>query len=560
MVSLLLSLLFAPGVFGQQQDELLGILKQELSLQFEKLKGEELPPYHMNYRVIDATTTVVSASFGALNNQQNYRTRTLVPQIRLGSKELDNFKYSDMGAAQSRFQAPSSARLPLDEKNHGDAIRQAIWNEVNNRYTYAVDMYEKTKAQANVNVAGEDKAPYFSGVSVENYYEAPLSAAKMTVDMPMWAERMKTISAVFNENAHILQGTASLNFKVERRYFVDSDGRAVVQNLSYARIMVSGQTKADDGMILPMNLSYFAYDPADLPSVEKIVTETKEMVKLLVALRDAPMVDPYTGPALLSGPASGVFFHEIFGHRIEGQRMKSESDGQTFKQMVGQYVLPADLQVYDDPTIRKYGDQDLNGYYKYDDQGVKGERVDVIVDGKLNHFLMTRTPIDGFPRSNGHARATDAFDPVSRQSNLVIETKNPKTTGELRQLLVNEIKSQGKEYGYFFKEVTSGFTFTGVGATNSFNVTPLVVYKVFADGRPDQLVRGVDMIGTPLSMFSNIVYAGNDPGVFTGMCGAESGSIPVTAISPTILVNKVETQRKAKSQDLPTILPKPQKK
>lgn len=226
--------------------------------------------------------------------------------------------------------------------------------------------------------------------------------------------------------------------------------------------------------------------------------------------------------------------------------MKSESDGQTFKKMIGQFVLPEGMHVYDDPTLRKYAGEDLNGFYKYDDQGVKAERVDVVVNGKLNDFLMTRTPIDGHPRTNGHARASDGFDPVSRQSNLVIETSNPKTPEELRQLLIEEVKKQGKEYGYFFKEVTSGFTFTGKGGTNSFNVTPLEVYKVFADGRPDQLVRGVDLIGTPLSMFSNIIYAGNDARVFTGMCGAESGSIPVTAISPTILVNKVETQRKAK--------------
>lgn len=155
------------------------------------------------------------------------------------------------------------------------------------------------------------------------------------------------------------------------------------------------------------------------------------------------------------------------------------------------------MHVYDDPTLRQYAGEDLNGFYKYDDQGVKAERVDVVVNGKLNDFLMTRTPIDGHPRTNGHARASDGFDPVSRQSNLVIETSNPKTPEELRQLLIEEVKKQGKEYGYFFKEVTSGFTFTGKGGTNSFNVTPLEVYKVFADGRPDQLVRGVDLIGTP---------------------------------------------------------------
>lgn len=555
--SCFLSLLIVPKTYGQEQDKLLGLLKEELAQQMKELKGEEFPPYHMNYRVIDVTSSVVSASFGALMNSQQYRSRTLVPQIRLGDEKLDNFRFSQMGAPMSQYQGPSSARLPLDEVNNEDAVRQAIWNEVNNRYKFAVDMYQKTKAESSVNVEEEDKAPYFSEAKVEKYYEVPLPAEKMTIDMDRWAARMKEISAVFKNQPGIMKGDAIMIYTVERRYFVNNEGTEVVQNLPYARIMVFGETKADDGMELPLNLSYFAYDPADLPANDKIIADAKEMVKTLEALRVAPVVDPYTGPALLSGPASGVFFHEIFGHRIEGQRMKSENDGQTFKKMVGQLVLPADMHVYDDPTLRKYAGEDLNGFYKYDDQGVKAERVDVVVNGKLNDFLMTRTPIDGHPRTNGHARASDGFDPVSRQSNLVIETSNPKTPEELRQLLIEEVKKQGKEYGYFFKEVTSGFTFTGKGGTNSFNVTPLEVYKVFADGRPDQLVRGVDLIGTPLSMFSNIIYAGNDARVFTGMCGAESGSIPVTAISPTILVNKVETQRKAKSQDILPILPAP---
>ena len=555
--SCFLSLLFVPKTYGQGQDKLLGLLKEELAQQMKELKGEEFPPYHMNYRVIDVTSSVVSASFGALMNSQQYRSRTLVPQIRLGDEKLDNFRFNQMGAAMSRYQGPSVARLPLDEENNEDAVRQAIWDEVNNRYKFAVDMYQKTKAESSVNVEEEDKAPYFSEAKVEKYYEAPLPAEKMTIDMDRWAARMKEISAVFKNQPGIMKGDAIMIYTVERRYFVNNEGTEVVQNLPYARIMVFGETKADDGMELPLNLSYFAYDPADLPANDKIIADAKEMVKTLEALRVAPVVDPYTGPALLSGPASGVFFHEIFGHRIEGQRMKSENDGQTFKKMVGQLVLPADMHVYDDPTLRKYAGEDLNGFYKYDDQGVKAERVDVVVNGKLNDFLMTRTPIDGHPRTNGHARASDGFDPVSRQSNLVIKTSNPKTPEELRQLLIEEVKKQGKEYGYFFKEVTSGFTFTGKGATNSFNVTPLEVYKVFADGRPDQLFRGVDLIGTPLSLFSNVIYAGNDARVFTGMCGAESGSIPVTAISPTILVNKVETQRKAKSQDILPILPAP---
>ena len=187
------------------------------------------------------------------------------------------------------------------------------------------------------------------------------------------------------------------------------------------------------------------------------------------------MADPYTGPAILSGPASGVFFHEIFGHRLEGHRLKT--GGQTFKKMIGERVLPAAFQVYCDPTLRSYADTDLNGHYVYDDEGVKARRVDNVVDGVLKEFLMSRVPLDGFPASNGHGRTSGAGDPVSRQSNLIIETTRPHSEADLRKMLVAEAKKQGKEYGYYFKTVTSGFTYTGEGGSlNSFNVTPLEEY------------------------------------------------------------------------------------
>ena len=310
-------------------------------------------------------------------------------------------------------------------------------------------------------------------------------------------------------------------------------------------------------MDLPLNESYFAYTPDDLPDTEVMIADAKDMVRRLLALRDAPVADPYTGPAILSGPASGVFFHEIFGHRLEGHRLKT--GGQTFKKMVGELVLPTEFQVYCDPRLRRYADTDMHGYYLYDDEGVKARRVDNVVDGVLKEFLMSRVPLDGFPVSNGHGRTAGGGDPVSRQSNLIIETTRPYTEDELRAMLVTEAKKQGKEYGYYFRNVTSGFTFTGEGGSwNSFNVTPLEVYRVFVDGRPDQLVRGVDMIGTPLSMFSNITAAGDQPSVFTGVCGAESGWVPVTACSPMIFVSQIETQRREQARDIAPILPSPQ--
>jgi hypothetical protein len=91
----------------------------------------------------------------------------------------------------------------------------------------------------------------------------------------------------------------------------------------------------------------------------------------------------------------------------------------------------------------------------------------------------------------------------------------------------------------------------------SFNVTPLVVYKIFTDGRPDQLVRGVDLIGTPLITFSKIIGCSKSYEVFNGYCGAESGSVPVSAVAPAILTGQIEVQKKQKGVSKPPVLPPP---
>ena len=71
------------------------------------------------------------------------------------------------------------------------------------------------------------------------------------------------------------------------------------------------------------------------------------------------------------------------------------------------------------------------------------------------------------------------------------------------------------------------------------------------------MVRGVDMIGTPLITFSRIMAASDESQVFNGMCGAESGWVPVSAIAPDLLIQEVEIQRRSKDHDKPPILDAP---
>ncbi|MBQ6309664.1 MAG: hypothetical protein IJK82_07660, partial [Prevotella sp.] len=387
-------------------------------------------------------------------------------------------------------------------------------------------------------------------------YEQPLTAEQKKIDIETWRNRMNKVSAVMAAYPELQGGTAQLNFEVSRQYIVNTEGTSVVQNRIAARVMITAQGMASDGMVLPVSFDYYAISLDKLPDVDVMIAKAKELVQRVKALMKAPVANPYTGPAILSGPASGVFFHEIFGHRLEAHRLKS--GGETFRNMVGKNVLPSDFSVYCDPTLSYYRDKELNGHYLFDSEGVRSRRVDNIKNGVLNEFLLSRVPMDGFPQSNGHGRASDGHDAVSRQSSLIVETTAPQTEEKLREMLRAEAKKQGKEYGYYFLTVTGGFTTTGQGNTmNSFNVSPVEVYRVYVDGRPDELVRGVDLIGTPLSMFSHIAAAGNEPTLFTGSCGAESGWVPVACVSPQIYVTQIETQRRKKAQQTPQILAAP---
>ena len=149
--------------------------------------------------------------------------------------------------------------------------------------------------------------------------------------------------------------------------------------------------------------------------------------------RSRKTAEPFVGPAIFSGRASGVFFHEIFGHRIEGHRQKDESEGQTFTKSVGEKILPDFLSVTFDPHAARAAGVDLNGWYEYDDEGVLGKPVKAVENGVLKSFLMSRSPIDGFDHSNGHGRRQPGLEVVSRQSNLIVISTAAVTDEKLRQ-------------------------------------------------------------------------------------------------------------------------------
>ncbi len=156
----------------------------------------------------------------------------------------------------------------------------------------------------------------------------------------------------------------------------------------------------------------------------------------------------------------------------------------------------------------------LAGAYSHDDEGVPSQRVSLIQDGILKNFLMSRMPITNFDKSNGHGRHQAGFMPTGRQGNLIVQSTKTVKDSEMRAQLIEEVKKEGKPYGLYFEDVQGGFTLTTRELPQAFQVLPVIVWRVYPDGRPDQLVRGVDIVGTPLASLNRIVAYRRHDGSF----------------------------------------------
>jgi len=536
---------------AQERSGVLNAMETEMKRTINALSTATPAPYFLSYSITEVSSTLISASMGSLDADLTSKRRILDVDLRVGSYKLDNTR-SIRGVAFEMGRGTRGVELPItdDEK----AIRSVIWSATDKAYKSAAERYGKVITNLQVKVKEEDSSADLSQEQAHQYIGA---IEPLTFDTTLWRERARKLSGMCAGREHILTGRVTFQAENLVKYFVNSEGSRIQTSEPIVKMFVIVKSKADDGMSLPLYESYAAYSAGRLPSMQALEADVTRLLDLCVQLRTAPLMETYTGPAILSGRSSGVFFHEIFGHRVEGHRQKDVNSSQTFKPFLNKEILPDFISVIFDPTKKELQGKDIVGAFAYDDEGMPGKRVIAVDSGVFKNFLTNRAPIEHFPHSNGHGRRQAGLKTVTRQSNLIVEASRQVPYDSLRALLRRECIKQNKEFGLLFEDIQGGFTFTGRTVPNAFNVQPLVVYKIYADARPDELVRGVDLIGTPLTTFNNIVAAADDLGIFNGVCGAESGGVPVSASSPSLLVSTIEVQKKQKSQAKPPLLSDP---
>jgi TldD protein len=547
------------GVYGQC-DKYRKLIKDELIREFSYLSKQEIPVYYMSYNYSHVKSIYLTVQNGEITSDlfkamkkyghDNYITIN----VRVGSPAVDQTK--ELENIQQRNQHNNN--LVMFGKSTEQHILQELWLNSHEVYEESVQKYKKVLEDKSVKGSTEKYAlDFLVDHKPVNYYEDTIPIKKDEMDV--WKQNIQKLSALANHEQDDIKLDLSLINNIERKSFFSSQGDDIVQNNQNISFNIMASIVDNEGETYYLYEQYHMDQMKNFPPYDSVKTKILSMIELLKKIKNAPKAEAYSGPAILSGSASGVYFHEIVGHRVEADRLKSKDDAHTFKNKVGTKVFPEFISIDFDPTISKYKGITMTGNYKFDDEGTPAEKVTVVQKGVLKDFLRSRKPLDTLSKSNGHGRTGYGERPVARQSNMIIQSDKKMSDEELRNTLIKKLKKNNQEFGYYIEQVQGGHTHTLVYIPNYFEVKPTVAYKIFADGRPDQLVKGVRMIGTPLLMFSQINASGTKLEAFTGFCGAESGMVPVSAVSPAFLFDNIEVQRPVDSRQSPQILKSPKK-
>ncbi|MGH9712299.1 MAG: metallopeptidase TldD-related protein [Candidatus Acidiferrales bacterium] len=511
-------------------DPLLRAMREELARSKAQLKMENVPPpYYIEYRLTDLDYYEAEAAFGALRQLQRSHARSVRVVVRVGDYKQDSYYGAGMGTVEL---------APLD--NDSIALRRQLWLATDQAYKQASEALASKKAVLSRFTADQPFEDFAHAPPLESI--GPL--AKLEFDPKPWNEVLQKSTALFTTDPKIQSLTATVRFRAQNEYFVNSEGTVTRQGHTIFMAVMSGTTQAADGMRIDRSPYYSAGTLSELPTPEKFQADTVAMLATLKQLREAPEVEEeYRGPVLFSSDAASDIFAGMIGGNVVGRRPKPGESARTEGDFASSYksrVLPTFLSVIDDPTMKTFNGKTLIGSYEIDDEGVRATTVPVIQNGELVNYLLGREPIRDFPASNGHGRAGPGQPPVPSLGVLLVQSKQALSPEEMKKKLIEICRQEGKPYGYFV-DTLSGYN-------------PRLLYRVYEKDGHQELVRGAVFNELDTRTLRNdLVAVGNDP-----LVSNRENLIPATVITPSILFDELEVKRTdAKNSKLPEYPPPP---
>ncbi|UCG17716.1 MAG: hypothetical protein JSV19_06740 [Phycisphaerales bacterium] len=523
-----------------KQDMVLRALVDELERGKAGLKLEDLQrPYFIEYGLVDAAVAWVSADLGAVARRDESRSRRLRTGVRVGSYELDNTNFSGGGYGYGGWGGVS---IPIEDDYN--AIRQAIWWATDRQYKEAAETFVKKKAFMESKMI-EDKPDDFSREPPAVYFEERLPVAIDTAPLEQLAV---ALSAIFRDYPDIKNSNVRVEGVLGNKYLVNTEGTRLRTTGSRFSLHVSATVQVDDGMELSDSISLHGEKLADLPAGDELSQRCRKMITQLLATKQAPALESYTGPVLFEAePATTVFARQFAGRFAGGQRpVGSRTSPDDFENKLDKRVLARFLDVVDDPTRETIAGTQVLGHYAYDDQGVKARPVTLVEQGRLKTLLMSRNPSKTFKNSTGHGRG--AYGPTASTGCLSVTATDGSDAATLTEELLEACEDEGLEYGIRIAALGS----IGGGFSRGGGSAPLVMYKVYPDGR-EELVRGAEIAQVDLKAFKRVLAAGDTP--FVRNSGGWGGSTTVSA--PAMLFEELDLAKVDRDFDKPPILPSP---
>ena len=220
-------------------------------------------------------------------------------------------------------------------------------------------------------------------------------------------------------------------------------------------------------------------------------------------------------PVVVDSDMAGTLAHEAVGHGCEGDTV--QAGGSALAGMIGKQISAESITIFDDPTMTG-----KNGYYVFDDEGVKARRTVLVQDGILAAYLHSRSSAAwAGASSTGHGRAQSATEPpIVRMSNTGI------ATGDMSA----DEMFEGIKRGVYVEGARGGQVLTKIG---EFVFTAMRAWLI-ERGRLTSRLRDVTLSGNILETLKNVEGVGGRSVYGPSTCGKGAQSVPVTAGGPVV--------------------------
>ncbi|MDR1760676.1 MAG: TldD/PmbA family protein [Fibrobacter sp.] len=320
-------------------------------------------------------------------------------------------------------------------------------------------------------------------------------------------------------DSKIIQVSASVFDEVSHISIINSEGLWI--NDERARVRLSVNVTASDGTerIVAREApgALGGYEVIDRYSAAELAVSAGERALRMLG---AGYVTGGQMPVVMGNGFGGVIFHEACGHPLETEAIRHKAS--PFCDKLGEKVAHSCVTAVDDGTL-----PGVWGSIQVDDEGMPAKRTTLIENGILKSYMSDRVGATelGLPRTGNARRESYKYAPVSRMTNTFIAPGNDTLDAMI----------SSTEHGLYAAKMAGGSVNP---ATGEFNFAVEEGYLI-RNGKIAEPVRGATLIGKGHEILPRISMVGSDFETAAGMCGASSGSIPVTVGQPSIKVDKI---------------------